>query len=338
MHASWSTSKQQELSEQIHPFVARFWQINYRYVLFHIVFSCALFFQLICFSLFFSKLAQTTLIAFCLAGIFLTIFIYLVLMFNLQARRPEKFLALRDEFVAACKKSFPYSPESQKAVAETLIFFINTLSIRPLDTTWLKFSKTVLELVEKFRIWTQWKDLLKMKEMLLMASIREYIELIKSNPSDLETHASLASAYLALSKLYRDPSKLALNGAIEWMPADYQSEKMRQKFEAALLRALEEYQIIDGYAPNDPWVHAARASIYHELQQVEKESAEYEKILKIAPQNSEVLLRLGALYFKQGQNAAGLKIYDQLKSLGGEKAEQLIAYYDAYAFEESSFD
>lgn len=333
--------EKQEMLRLTEPFVARFWQLNRNHVLFHALFGSALFFQVVAFSLFFAKLAQTTLIAFCLAGIFLTIFTYLVLMFYLQARRPEKLLALRDEFVATCRSSLRYpkgSVDMHCASAEAIILFINQLAITPMQAPWLKASVTLAELVEKFRIWTQWKDLLKMKEMLLMASIREHIELIKTNPSDLEAHGSLASNYLALSRLYQDPRKLALNEELEWNPPEYQSDKMRQKFETALMRALEEYQIIDGYAPNDPWVNAQRAAIYHELGQIEKEIAEYEKILKVAPQNTEVLLRLGALYFKQGQNASGLKIYDELKMINQERAEQLIGHYDAYAVEEYSFE
>lgn len=300
-------------------FVARFWRLNQNHVLFHIFFSSALFIQVICFSLFFAKLAQSTMIAFCLAGIFLTIFSYLVLMFYLQSRKPEKLLALRDEFLVASRQS-----------PEAIQHFMSQLSVKKSENPLLKQATTVAELVDKFRIWTQWKDLLKMKEMLLMASIREQIEQVKAEPSDLEAHALLANSYLSLSMLYEEPQ-------LQWTPPEYQSEKMRHKFEAALLRALEEYQIIDAYAPNDPWVHAQRAKIYHALKQPEKEIGEYEKILQLSPDNQDVLLRLGALYFRQGQNARGLKIYDQLKALEAQMAEQLIAHYDAYSIEEYSF-
>ena len=46
------------------------------------------------------------------------------------------------------------------------------------------------------------------------------------------------------------------------------SEEMHKKFEMALEKALEEYHIIDEYAPNDPWVHAQRASLYKELEKM----------------------------------------------------------------------
>lgn len=339
--SAFMESLPQEICRLTERFVKRFWRINRGYVFFHLFFGSALFFQLVSFGLFFQKLAQTTLIAFYLAAIFLTIFAYLVLMFYLQAQKPEKLLTLRNEFITACNQLIVN--ESDSAARESLLFqalslFISKLSIRSLGASWITLSTTFAELVEKFCVWSQWKDLLKMKELLLMVSIWHYIERIKIDPSDLEIHATLANQYIVLSKLYQDPSQLTLNEILKWIPSEYQSEKMKQKAEIALFHALEEYQIIDNYAPNNPWVHLQCAAIYRNLEQCDKELKEYEKIFKNSPKNSEILLRLGALYFKQGQNALGLQMYDQLKSLDSRKAEQLIAHYNAYAVLEDAID
>ncbi len=319
-------------------FVKRFWRINHGYVLFHLFFGSALFFQLICFGLFFQKLARTTLIAFYLAGIFLTIFSYLILMFYLQAQKPEKLLSLRNEYLSACRQLLASGQDSivkESILSQALFFFVSKLSITPVRSSLITLSTTFTELVEKFFLWSRWKDLLKMKEMLLTVSIWQHIERIKSDPSDLEMHAALANHYVILSKLYQDPRQLTLNENLKWIPPEYQSENMRQKLEITLFHALEEYQIIDSYAPNNPWVYLQCAAIYRNLQQYDKELKEYEKIFQNSPKNSEILFRLGALYFKQGQNALGLKMYDQLKSIDREKAERLIAHYNAYAaFEE----
>ena len=113
---------------------------------------------------------------------------------------------------------------------------------------------------------------------------------------------------------------------------------MRKKFEMALERALEEYHIIDEYEPKDPWVHAQRASLYKELEKAEEEQKEYEQILQMDPNNNEILLRLGKLYFRKGETAKGLKIYDQLQDLDLDKATELITEYDAYKVEEYSFE
>ncbi|NGX46435.1 MAG: hypothetical protein K940chlam2_01626 [Chlamydiae bacterium] len=323
------------------PFEKRFWRINHFYVLLHTLFLLLIAAELMAFTFTFVSLLHSTALAFFLAGIFLTVFTYLVLFFYFQARGPEKLSQLRDDYLIAAKIAIPYSEvtlEYHRAITQAIFSFINALEIPSVRSRWVRHSETLSFLVEKFRIWTQWKDLLRMKEMLLISSIREHIRLIKRDPSDLEAHASLASNYQALSELYQDPKKLAHNEELTWSPPEFISEKMREKFKQALERALEEYHIIDGYAPNDPWVHAQRAAIYCELERFDDEMTEYEKILEIDPRSDEVLMRLGELYFRTGSTAKGLQIYDQLRCQNSEKGLELIAQYDDYTIEEYSFE
>ncbi len=115
-----------------------------------------------------------------------------------------------------------------------------------------------------------------------------------------------------------------------WVPPDYFSEETQQKFTSAAERAIEEFKILDDYAPNDQWVHAQLASLYHDIGLPEQEILEFEKMLKIAPQDRQILFRLGVLYFQQGYNAKGLRVYEQLKKSKDKKADELISYYDAY--------
>jgi tetratricopeptide (TPR) repeat protein len=323
------------------PFEKRFWRNNHFYVLFHTFFLSLIGTELIGFTLKFVSLLHSTALAIFLAGIFLTIFTYLVLFFYFQARGPEKLMQLRDDYLIAVKIAIPYSEvtlEYHRAITQAIFSFINALEIQSVGSRWVRHSETLSFLVEKFRIWTQWKDLLRMKEMLLISSIREHIRLIKREPSDLEAHASLASNYQALSELYQDPKKLAHNEDLTWTPPEFISDKMHEKFVQALERALEEYHIIDGYAPNDPWVHAQCAAIYRELNRFDDEMSEYEIILEIDPENDEVMMRLGGLYFRLGQTAKGLKIYDQLRRRDHKKGLELIAQYDDYTIEEYSFE
>ncbi len=332
---------QQKISDLSTPFVTRFAKINRGYVLFHAFFIFVLCMEFVFFGLLFSQFLQSTAMAFWLAGIFLTVFTYLVLLFYLQGRRPERLMLLRDEYIETAHSCIPFDPGSLEyhcCITEAIVHLISLLRIRKVENRWILASETLSYLSEKFRIWTQWKDLLKIKEMLLFTSIQEHIRLIKKEPSDLEAHASLASNYVALATLYQDPKKLALNEDLCWAPLEYSSEEMHKKFEMALEKALEEYHIIDEYAPNDPWVHAQRASLYKELEKAEEEQKEYEQILQMDPSNNEILLRLGKLYFRKGETAKGLKIYDQLQDLDPEKAIELIDEYDAYQVEEYSFD
>lgn len=332
---------QEKISSISTPFAKRFSRLNRNYVLFHTFFIFSMSLELVLFGLFFSTLLQSTEMAFWLAGMFLTVFTYLVLLFYLQGRQPEKLMQLRDDYIETAQTCIPFDPgtlEYHCCITEAIVEFIHSLRILSIKSRWILASETLTYLVEKFRIWTRWKNLLKMKEMLLMTSIQEHIRLIKREPADLEAHSSLASNYVALAALYQDPKKLTLNEDLTWAPPEYESEEMRKKFEMALERALEEYHIIDEYAPNDPWVHAQRASLYKELDAFDAEQKEYEKILELDPQNTEILLRLGKLYFRKGENAKGLKVYDSLCTLDPDKAHAVIAHYDSYSVEEYSFE
>jgi tetratricopeptide (TPR) repeat protein len=331
-----STTNQTKISIAPEPFVQKFATINRGHVLFHTLFILTLSMGMIIFGLLFSRFLQSIAMALWLAGIFLTVFTYLVLLFYLQGRRPERLMQLRDEFMEMAHSRIPFEPgtiEYHCCITESIVHFIGQLRIPNVENRFVLTSETLTYLVGKFLIWTRWKDLLKLKEMLLLTSIEEHIRLIKRDPTDLEAHSSLASNYVTLATLYQDPRKLALNQQLIWTPPEYESDEMRKKFEMALQRAIEEYHIIDAYAPNNPWVHAQKAALYKELDKPDAEQKEYEQILTIDPQNVEILFRLGKLYFRKGENVSGLKIYDQLQDLNEEKAQELITYYDAYSVE-----
>jgi hypothetical protein len=60
-----------------------------------------------------------------------------------------------------------------------------------------------------------------------------------------------------------------------------------------------------------------------------EEITEYETILKLCPEDKQILFRLGILCFQQGENARGLQIYEQLKEMQFSRADELIDFYDA---------
>jgi len=327
---------QQRIADLSRPFTERFGKINRSHLLFHSLFAFLLSVEFLFFALFFEEIVKTVVMAFWLAGFFLTLFTYLVLHFYMQGRRPEKLAQLRDEFIETVQTSIPFDPgtlEYHCCITEAIVHLTGELRIPPVENRFVQRSETLSYLAEKFRTWTRWKNLLQLKEMLILSSIHEHIRLIKSAPADLEAHASLASNYVALATLYQDPKKLTLNESLTWTPPEYESEEIREKFERALERALEEYQIINEYAPNDPWVHAQRATIYKELGRLDHEQEEYERILELDPENKEILHRLGRLYFRKGENAKGLLVYEQVRAIDPEVALEIIAHYDAYSVE-----
>ncbi len=308
-----------------------FKQVTRQYALFHITFFCIGVIELAAFVLFFSFLTKTTIFAFSLAGLFLSVFTYFVLLFYFQAKKPQQLLDVRSRFLQACKASMPFPPGSpgyHLAISDSLQRMLTTLHRQEYSYYSLPaYFETLSPLMQKFSVWTHWKDLHQMKELLLLLIIKEKIELVKLKPTDLEAHAHLADAYLALSRLYMDPRKLYLNEEHLWVSPEYSSSEMLEKFHKTSLRAIEEYRILDSYVPNDPWVHAQLAGIYRALDRPQEEMREYEAILKVSSSDREVLLRLGILYFEHGFSAQALRLYEALKQNNDPQAEELIACY-----------
>jgi tetratricopeptide (TPR) repeat protein len=294
----------------------QFKKIIRSYVFFHLFFLGLLVTEIIAFSLSLTFLSKSALIAFSLAGIILTAFAYLVILFYFQAKKPEQFIELRNWFMLLCKKNLPKSLASSEyhlSLANSAYRFASHLmkhetSLYTLPPT----SHSLNTLMRKFTNFCHQKDLHKMKEILLLVSITEHIQLIKKMPTDLEAHASLANTYIALSKIYQGDSK-----------------DMQEKFKATSEKAIQEFKILDHYSPNDPWIQAQLASCYHDLKMFREEILYYENILNICPDDKQILFRLGILYFQQGLNGKGLRIYKMLKEMGFSRSEELIDYYDA---------
>lgn len=178
---------------------------------------------------------------------------------------------------------------------------------------WLEFLAPKME---TFSEWWHWRDIYRMRELLLLASLEEHIKLVRCEPTSLEIHAALANAYVMLSTLYAKQM-----GKKEF------DQSLETKFRTTSEKAIEEFKILSDYAPNDPWVHLQLAYSYHDLQMPLEEIKEYEMILRINPDDKEALFKLGTLYFQQGMNAKGLRVYEELKHYNFKKAEILIRFY-----------
>ena len=290
----------------------QFKKIIRSYIFFHLFFISLLSAEIILFSCSIPFLFQSSLFAFFLAGIVLTGFTYLVLILYFQIKKPEQFLHLRNWFMHLCKQSLPNninSSEYHLSLANAAYRFATQLNKEESHLFQSpKFMTSLYRYTQKFTNLCKNKDILKMKEILLLVTINEHIQLIKESPTNLEAHASLANAYVALSKLY---------------------SIQKEKCLAAAEKAIQEFKIMDYYAPNDPWVHAQLASCYHDLQMYKEEIEEYEIILTLCPNDKEIMFRLGILYFQQGLNAKGLEVYEKLKKVNFSRIDELIDFYDA---------
>jgi len=295
----------------------QFKKIVRSYIFLHFFFIGLLTAEIIAFCFFLTFLSQSVLIAFSLAGIVLSSFAYLVLLFYFQTKKPEQFVVLRNWFMELCRKDFPKNLEHSEyylSLANAAYCFSSHLGIQE-STLALPSQKANLQyLMRKFSNFCYRKDLHKMKEILLLLSVQEHIPLIKKCPTNVEAHASLANAYVALAKHYQ-----ALTSA---------SKDFQEKHDVITKKAIQEFKIIDHYSENDPWVHAQIASCYHDLKMFTEEIREYETILRFCPHDKQIMFRLGILYFQQDLSAKGLQIYGELKTLNFSRADELITFYD----------
>lgn len=310
-------------------FLRKFKKIATRFIHFNVAFSLLFCLEIVAFGFYFPSMYTTEAIALFLSAIFVTSFAYLVTYFYLSSRKPEQMTLLRLEFISSCRALLD-SPNGvahhHLTVAETLTRLSGYLT----DFEWEvykvpAFYSFVSPVIRRFAAFFYWNDVFKMKQMLLLSAIEEHIKQIHLTATDLEVHASLGSTYVTLSKLYRKPTskqnhpKAALIEKIQ--------QRLEQKSDFYCKLAIEEFKILSHYAADDPWVHEQMAAGYKALDMTEEEIQEVETLLKLRPQDKEILFRLGSLYFSVGKNAKGLQIYQELKTTNFKKAEDLIVNY-----------
>jgi tetratricopeptide (TPR) repeat protein len=321
----------EQISQNIQTALPQFNRIIKPYVTFNILFAFLGIAEFVLIAFFFTFLVHTSILAFSFALIFLTFFSYLIIRLYFQTKKPEQFIELTQRYVQACYKLISYRegiPEHHIAVAEACFKFAEALHGREYTHYQLPIRTPALQtLLEKWSCWTLWHDHHKMKEMLLQHSIEEHIKMVRSEPTNLEVHAALANAYVMLSGLYVAPQKNNPQTEDRWIPPQQFSDILKQKFRITAEKAIEEFKILSAYAPNDPWVHAQLAYSYHDLQMPKEELREYEIIIQLRPDDQDTLFKLGVLYFQQGLNANGLRIYEKLRQSNQKRAETLMSYY-----------
>lgn len=332
--AFWKEDKShyhEQLNKVIDPIFMQFDRLMRRYAVFNLLFFLLCGGEVILLVMFFTFFAQSLMLALMLAIVFFSCFAYFTLRLYFQTKKPEQLKEIKERYIAACKGIINYqesSPEHHIALANACCKLANRLHGREYSYyaafAWLSF---IAPSVEKFSCWCHWEDLHYMKELLLQASVDEHLKLIKCQPVNLEAHAALANAYVMLSGLYIDPRKIERYDEERWIPSEKYNEAFEKKFRAIAECAIEEFKILNEYAPDDPWVHSQLAYSYHDLQMPLEEIREYEIIYKLNPDDKDNLYKLGVLYFQQGLNAKGLRVYEELKKSQYHKLESLIKQY-----------
>lgn len=312
-----------------------FYRFTFYHFLFYALFSSLFLLEATLLLAFYQSLGKSTVFAATLALIFLSLFSFFIFRLYIQASRPTLLRQIRERFTEGCKEMMGFedhTADHHLALAGALTKFASNLEGG--EYTFFKLPatlETVRSSIEKLSCYIHWFDFHLVKEAFLQKAVEEHILLVKLEPTNLEVHASLANAYVTLSSLYADPRTKEGFDEEKWIPQKRLNPVMEESFRKTAQKAIEEFKILNDFAPSDPWIHIQLAYSYHDLGMPEKEIHEYETILKLRPGDKEILFKLGILYFQQGQNAKGLHIYDTLKRNAFQKAEDLIKFYGSYS-------
>lgn len=298
-----------------------FRRIAQTYVSFNIIFLCLIILEGTLFLALMSFLSKPAF-ALSLGILFLTCFSYFLLLFYFQAKKPEQLVQIKEQFIQSCRRHISLPPgEAQHhlSIADALTNL--SCYLQDFESNFYRtpaLLAPINRIISRFASYCYWEDVFKIKEILLQTAIQEHLIQIRSTPTDLEVHASLANTYVFLSKLYKD--------FLESEKKKYRTSS-EEGFRLAAQLAIEEFKILNHYAPHDPWVHEQLAIGYKNLNMPKEEISEIEILLKLKPQDKEILFRLGALCFQEGQNARGLQIYEELKQSNYKRASDLISSY-----------
>ena len=310
------------------------------YVLFHLIFCFVFALEIAFVCTLYALQKNTSLFALGISLFVLTLFTYLSLLFYTTSKKPEQFKQLRQWFISVCTKSLSDDIPPQDYhlfIAQALYMFAQLFQIKEIPVYLKSFPLESLQRVmKKLSLFWHFKDLQKMKEILLFECIQEHLSLLKIEPTNLEVHASLGNSYLTLSSVYKSLLYSPIKSTPDSVSKEQADEWHYEKFQNSIQKAIEEYKIIYESAKDDPWVLAQLATCYHELEMYDKEIEHFEKILEVSDSKSDVMLRLAYLYFQEGHNAQGFKVYKHLKESDHEKADELFSYYISKSKQEAN--
>lgn len=305
------------------------------YAYFHVGFISFLSIQLLSFLLFFSYFSKSIACASALALFFLTLFSYFVLLFFFQAKKPQQFLSIGNNLLHCCQSIFTKKNSTDTPHLELAHTILKSAALLSQDESYFYKENSPLlvltPLMGKCKIRLHWKNFHAMKEFLFSLCIEQITMQIKQTPLDLGAHALLAETYLQYSMIYLPPEASAL----PWVPAEYFSSIFHQKFLACSTRAAEECLVLQEYGEKNTWLYTKLSEIYQLQGDLEKEIQSQEELLSLSKDDPDLLLRLGVLYFKQGYNVKGLKVYNELQKNFPNEAMELITHYPFSPFEES---
>lgn len=267
-------------------------------------------------------LLKSAFLAFAIALLFLTLFGYFLLRQYADLQKLAQFETLLNEFLDE-RKQENAKPQEHLEHAKICTRIAHRLYQREYKYLRLpSFLSLGAEGIERLSAWLFWRDVHKMRELLLQKAVDEQIEIVRKEPTNPDAHALLANAYVMLSGLYVKPQDCD-----RFVPYGKYGEGMKEQFQEAAKRAVEEFKILRDYSPNDPWIYMQLAYSYRDLQMPEEEKEAYQAILNLRPNDHDARFNLGMLYFKRGENSRGLREFEELKKANFNKADELLCIY-----------
>ena len=235
----------EQMGRFIQPSILALESILKSYFFFHLFFIILIATEILALSFFFTFLSKSYLLAIALAGLFLTIFSYFISQIYFRAKKEISLLTCLDDYAKECQGTMDYEeghPASHIFLSQAYGRLADHLQGK--EYYIIKYGTSLPNLrplLEKFSCWLYWHDLFFIKELLLKKNIEENIKLIKSEPISVESHIALANAYVMLTGLYIDPRKLKNQEIERWIPSNVFDENMKNQFQTAAKKAIEEF-------------------------------------------------------------------------------------------------
>lgn len=302
----------------------------------NIFFTLLLFIEVSVLAIFFPFFIQSAFFAFMIALLVMTFFGFLMYRQYSASEKRDYFEIVLNEWIASEKRKSSYQegqPESHLRISKLCSNLADALYQKEYRCFRLpKLFNFMRKSSETLSCILYWRDIYFVRELLLEKAVEEHLALVRMHPSNLDAHTFLANAYIMLSGLYALPENEEKD---HYVPKERYGIEAENKFRETAKRAIEEFTILKEYAPKDPWIYSQLAFSYRDLKMPEEEKKAYEALLELKPNDYETRYKLGSLYFKQGENAKGLKVYDELKKAQFSKADELLTIYGSK--HESSF-
>lgn len=149
------------------------------------------------------------LTAISLSGLLIGLFSGYIFTRYLSLNKPNLYKVQAQKFAESCIQTIPYRPGTSIYHATLgMAYALLAGRLKEEEYTYLtlkKLPKVFLPLSETLSCILYWKDLFILREILLLASLDEYLHLVRTDPIHLTYHSQLANAYVLLARLYRDP-------------------------------------------------------------------------------------------------------------------------------------